>query len=71
MNRYSIYVYTDNIREARKNKGLTVEEIMDKMGFLSRASYYNLENGIVEPRISQMITLSQILGGPVKKFFNV
>lgn len=71
MSRYSIYVYTDNIREARKSKGLTVGEIMDKMGFLSRASYYNLENGVVEPRISQMITLSQILGGPVKNFFNV
>ena len=71
MNRYSIYVKTENIKQTRKDKKITVDELIDRLGFASRVSYYNLENGVVEPRISQMVTLSQILGGPVKKFFNV
>lgn len=69
MSRYSEYVKTENIRNARKGKGITVEEITSKMGLASRVSYYNLETGIVEPRISQMVTLSKILEEPVSNFF--
>jgi DNA-binding XRE family transcriptional regulator len=41
------------------------------MGLASRVSYYNLESGIVEPRISQMIILSEILDKPVSHLFNL
>ena len=71
MNKYSQYVKTEEIKEARKSKGITVSDIIDKMGLSSRVSYYNIENGVVEPRISQMIMISQLLGEPIDYFFNI
>lgn len=71
MNKYSKYVKTENIREARKAKHVLIADIIKEMGLASRVSYYNLENGIVEPRISQMIILSEILGKPVSHLFNL
>lgn len=71
MNRYSKYVKTENIREARKAKHILIADIIKEMGLASRVSYYNIENGIVEPRISQMIILSKILEEPITKLFNI
>lgn len=69
MAKYSEYVKTENLKKARKNKGITVNELINRMGLASRVSYYNIENGIVEPKISQMILISQILNEPMKNFF--
>lgn len=71
MAKFSEYVKTENIRNARINKGLTVGDISRRMGFSSRVSYYNIENGVVEPKVSQIVTLSNILDGPVQEFFNI
>ena len=71
MGKYGKYVKTENIRGARKNKHILIADIIEKMGLTSRVSYYNIENGIVEPRISQMIILSEILGEPITKLFNI
>lgn len=69
MAKYSEYVKTENLKKARKDKGITVNELISRMGLASRVSYYNIENGIVEPKISQMILISQILNEPMKNFF--
>lgn len=71
MNKYSKYVKTENIREARKAKHILIADIIKEMGLASRVSYYNIENGIVEPRISQMIVLSKMLEEPITKLFNL
>lgn len=71
MAKYSEYVKTENIKRARKEKHIQVNEIIKKMGLASRVSYYNLESGIVEPRISQMIILSEILDKPMSYLFNI
>lgn len=69
MAKYSKYTNTENIREARRKKNVTVNTLRDVLGYTSRVSYYNLENGKVEPKISQMIILSEVLDEPINHFF--
>ena len=71
MGKYGKYVKTENIKKARKDKHILINDIIKEMGLTSRVSYYNIENGIVEPRISQMIMLSEILKEPVHDLFNI
>ena len=71
MNKYAIYVKTEELKKARSKKGKNYEEMANAMGLKSPISYYNIEVGIVEPKISQMIKVSQILSKPVSKFFNL
>lgn len=71
MNKYSEYVKTENIRNARKSKNLKVMDLAEKLGLSSRVSYYNIENGIVEPKISQIVIISEALGEPVENLFNI
>lgn len=71
MNKYSMYVKTEKIKNERKKKKKTIKDMSVNLGFKSPISYYNLEVGIVEPKISQMINLSKILGKPVNYFFNL
>ena len=71
MYKYSIYVKTDKIRNERIKKNKTIKNMSVELGLKSPSSYYNLEVGIVEPKISQMINVSKILGKPVAYFFNL
>lgn len=70
MNKYAMYVNTEELRKARNKKKKTYEDMSNEMGMKSPISYYNLEVGIVEPKISHMIKVSNILGKPIGKFFN-
>lgn len=71
MYKYSIYVKTDKIRNERIKKNKTIKNMSVELDLKSPSSYYNLEVGIVEPKISQMIKVSKILGKPVAYFFNL
>lgn len=71
MNKYEIYVNTDELKKARAKRKKSYEDMSTEMGLKSPTSYYNLEVGIVEPKISQMIKVSKILGRPIAKFFNL
>lgn len=71
MNKYAMYVNTDELKKARNKKKKTYEDMSNEMGMKSPISYYNIEVGIVEPKISQMIKVSKILGKPVGFFFNL
>ena len=71
MYKYSIYVKTDKIRNERIKKNKTIKNMSVELDLKSTSSYYNLEVGIVEPKISQMIKVSKILGKPVAYFFNL
>lgn len=70
MNKYSMYVNTEELRKTRIKRKKTYEDMSNAMGMKSPISYYNIEVGIVEPKISQMIKVSQILNRPIQKFFN-
>ena len=69
--KYSMYVNTDELKKARNKKKKTYEDMAREMGMKSPISYYNIEVGIVEPKISQMIKISQILNKPIGKIFNL
>lgn len=71
MNKYSIYVNTEELKKARNKHQKNYENMAKEMGLKSPISYYNIEVGIVEPKITQMIKISEILNKPVEKFFNL
>ena len=70
MNKYSKYVNTEELKRERKNKGLSIIDMAKLMGFSSKVTYYNIEIGITEPKISHINKISEILGKAPKNFFN-
>lgn len=70
VNKYSQYVYTEELKRERKNKGLSIVDMAKLLGFKSKVTYYNIENGISEPKISNINNISKILGKSPKNFFN-
>lgn len=69
-NKYSKYIKTEILKEAREKKGFSYRDMSKLMGFKSPASYYNIENGIIEPKISHINLISKILKAPSSNFFN-
>ena len=70
MNKFSKYVDTEELKQERKNKGLSITDMAKLMGFNSKVTYYNIEIGITEPKISHINKISNILGKSPKNFFN-
>lgn len=70
MNKYSKYVNTDELKKERKNNGLSIVDMARLMGFNSKVTYYNIEVGVTEPKISHINKISEILGKAPKNFFN-
>lgn len=70
MNKYAKYVNTEELKKTRKDKGFTITDMANEMGFKSKVAYYNIEMGIAEPKISHINKISQILGKAPKNFFN-
>lgn len=71
MNKYSQYVNTEELKKARKKNNVDYLEMAKILGFKSPISYYNIEVGIVEPKISQMLKISSFFRKPVSFFFNL
>lgn len=71
MKKYSMYVNTKELKRARARKQKTYKDMAQEMGLQSPISYYNIEVGIVEPKISEMVKISQILNKPIGKIFNL
>lgn len=70
MNKYSKYVYTDDLKMERKRQGISLMKMAKLLGFKSKVTYYNIENGISEPKISNINNISKILGKSARNFFN-
>lgn len=70
MNKYCDFVYTEELKKARKEKGLSIIDMAKLMGYKSKVTYYNIEIGVTEPKISQIRNISEILGKAPKNFFN-
>jgi DNA-binding XRE family transcriptional regulator len=71
VNRYSEYVNREALRRERYGKEYTAEYMASKLGKSSPSSYTNIENGIIEPKITDMVAISKVLGKPVSYFFNI
>lgn len=69
-NKYSKYVNTEKLKCVRESKGLSYRDMSKLMGFKSPATYFNIENGIVEPKISHINSISKILKKSCSNFFN-
>lgn len=71
LGKYSMYVNTEILRRERYSKRYTLAEMASMLGKKSATSYSNLEEGIIEPRISDIIKVSEIFDKPVNIFFNL
>ena len=71
MAKYSEYVNTEALRRERYAKNFTMAKMADLLGRKSESSYSNLENGLVEPKISDINKISEILDKPATIFFNI
>ena len=69
-NKYSKYVNTEKLKSVREAKGFSYRDMSMMMGFKSSATYYNIESGLVEPKISHINSISKILKMPCSNFFN-
>ena len=64
------YVYTDELKKERKQRGYTIDDMARFLGFKSKVTYYNIEKGITEPKISHINRISKILGSEPENFLN-
>jgi len=64
-------IYTERLKQARKEKNLTLKEMAELLGYNSAASYMYLEHGKIQPTIEKMNKISSILGHPVDYFFKL
>lgn len=49
--------FSERLKQLRNEKGLTQQEIADKMG-VNRVTYTNWENGIKEPKLDMIVQLA-------------
>ena len=67
---YKKYVKTEELKNEREFRHLSYRDMSKLMGFKSPATYYNIENGLVEPKISHIINIFKILINSCSNFFN-
>ena len=53
-------VFSDNLAELRKKRGLTQQQIADELS-VNRVTYTNLEKGNREPNLENVVKLAHIL----------
>ena len=71
MGKYSIYVNTELLRHERFIKKISMAKMAEMLGKKSESSYSNIENGIVEPKISDINKIAEFFGKPANIFFNI
>lgn len=64
-------VYSERIKEERKNKDLSYEDMSKKLGYKSKSTYMYIEKGSTMPKLDVMIEISRILQKPISYFFNL
>lgn len=66
-----LMVDTERLKKARKLRGFSHRDMSDFLGAKSPATYYNIEKGIVEPKIGQALKISKLFQEPVTNFFKL
>lgn len=59
----------DNLIKARKNKGLTQEQLAKKLGYKGKQSVANWENNHISPPLETAIRISQLLEEDISFLF--
>ena len=59
MNKGEKYVYTEKLKKERKNRGYSISDMSNFLGFKSKVTYYNIEMGVTEPKISHINKISK------------
>lgn len=57
------------IKESRKKKGYSIQDISDRMGFSDKSKYYRRETGEYNFRSEEIPLVAEILGIPIEKIF--
>jgi transcriptional regulator with XRE-family HTH domain len=71
MGKFSEYVNTEVLRQERYAKRISMFEMAKLLGKKSASSYSNLEDGSIEPRISDINKIADIFGKSATIFFNL
>jgi putative transcriptional regulator len=66
---YLVKVNLDKIKELRKEKGLSQEDVAKMLGFKTVYPYHRKESGQQSFTAEELMTLSQIYNVPYEKFF--
>ena len=66
-----LIVNTIELKKAREIKGFSHRDMSKLLGAKSSATYYNIEKGKVEPKISQVLKICKLLKEPITKFFRL
>lgn len=66
-----VVVETQKLKKARELKGFSHRDMSKFLGAKSSATYYNIETGKVEPKIGQVLKISQLFKEPVTNFFKL
>lgn len=62
-------VNIDLIKQARLSKGLTLQQMADRLGIGSKANYYKRESGDTNFKSSELPVISDVLGIKFEKIF--
>lgn len=65
------FINTEYLKNVREKKGYSHRYMSGQLGAKSSATYYNIEIGKVDPKISQLIKISKILQIPIKKILKL
>ncbi len=49
------------IKKRRKEKGISLEKMAEKLGYKSKSSYYYLENGVTKLKFQHLKQMTEIL----------
>lgn len=60
----------NRLKEIRKEKGLTLDEIQNKTG-IKRGTYNNYENGVTEPKLETWQKLADFFNVPVDYLLDI
>lgn len=55
----------ERIKQLREDKGLTVKEMQDTLGFTNPQAIYKWQKGVNIPTVDNLVILSSILGVPM------
>lgn len=71
MSKEVLIINTKELKKARTIKGFSYRDMSKFLGAKSSATYYNIETGKVEPKISQVLKICKLLKEPITKFFKL
>ena len=67
----NLIIKTDEIKKAREMRGYSMRDMAKFMNVKSQSTYFKIENGKIDVKISQALMISRILKQPITNFFKL